>query len=258
MPSHSSSVFNARPLKLNTLTAAISVALAAGIGGIGNVSAQQSGSDVEEVVVTGSYIRRTEGFDAASPVTSFTAEDIEAEGTINMAQIVQNLTFNNGTGTTNSIQGSTNQIANFNLRGLGSRATLTLMDGKRVVQSNVQQLLPTMAIQRMDIVTDGAATIYGTDAVAGVVNIVPYKSYDGFKVELYEEGDDRGDYRRVETSFLGGTSIGDIDIVVAGSFQDGGNLKWDERPQYVRAGLTHNGGPIRVTLSFQPVMPMVI
>ncbi|MBT8146937.1 MAG: TonB-dependent receptor, partial [Gammaproteobacteria bacterium] len=50
------------------------------------------------------------------------------------------------------------------------------------------------------------------------------------------------DYRRVETSFLGGTTLGDIDIVFAGSFQDGGNLKWDERPEYVRAGLTHNGG----------------
>ena len=240
MPSHSRSVFNARPLKLNTLTAAITLALTASVGS--NVSAQQSGADVEEVVVTGSYIRRTEGFDAASPVTTFTAEDLEAEGTINMAQVVQNLTFNNGTGTTNSIQGSTNQIANFNLRGLGSRATLTLMDGKRVVQQNVQQLLPAMAIERMDIVTDGAATIYGTDAVAGVVNIVPYKAYDGIKVEYYEEGDDRGDFRRSETSFLAGTSLGDIDLVFAGSFQDGGNLKWDERPEYIRAGLTHNGG----------------
>lgn len=192
--------------------------------------------------MTGSYIRQTEGFGNASPVTSFSAEDIEAEGTINMAQVVQNLTFNNGTGVTNSIQGTTNQIANFNLRGLGPRATLTLVDGKRVVESNVQQLLPTMAMQRMDIVTDGAATIYGTDAVAGVVNLVPYKSYDGFKIEMYEEGDSRGDYRQVETGFLGGKTIGDIDIVVAGSYRDGGTLSWDDRPEYIRAGLTHNGG----------------
>jgi len=228
----------ARPLALNLLTAAISLALATGV----ETAVAQQGDDIEEVVVTGSYIRRTEGFIAASPVTSFTAEDIQAQGTINMAQVVQNLTFNNGTGVTNSIQGTTNQIANFNLRGLGPRATLTLVDGKRVVEGNVQQLLPTMAIQNMDIVTDGAATIYGTDAVAGVVNIVPYKSYDGFKLEYYEEGDDRGDYRKVETSFLGGTSIGAVDIVVAGSYQDGGNLKWTERPDYVRAGLTHNSG----------------
>jgi outer membrane receptor protein involved in Fe transport len=217
-----------------SLSAAVALALS------GTLLAQDAG--IEEVVVTGSYIRQSEGFANASPVTSFTAEDIEAEGTINMAQVVQNLTFNNGTGVTNSIQGTTNQIANFNLRGLGPRATLTLVDGKRVVQSNVQQLLPTMAMQRMDIVTDGAATIYGTDAVAGVVNLVPYKSYDGFKIEMYEEGDSRGDYRQVETGFLGGKTIGDIDIVVAGSYRDGGTLSWDDRPEYIRAGLTHNGG----------------
>lgn len=223
--------------KLNPLASAVSLSLACLAS-----SLYAQDASIEEVVVTGSYIRQSEGFANASPVTSFTAEDIEAEGTINMAQVVQNLTFNNGTGVTNSIQGTTNQIANFNLRGLGPRATLTLVDGKRVVESNVQQLLPTMAMQRMDIVTDGAATIYGTDAVAGVVNLVPYKSYDGFKIEMYEEGDSRGDYRQIETGFLGGTTIGDINIVVAGSYRDGSAMSWDDRPEYIRAGLTHNGG----------------
>ncbi|NBQ73270.1 MAG: Plug domain-containing protein [Gammaproteobacteria bacterium] len=127
---------NSEKLTRTVLATAISAALAAASGGL---HAQSGGAGIEEVVVTGSYIRQTEGFDAASPVTSFTAADIEAEGTINMAQVVQNLTFNNGTGTTNSIQGTTNQIANFNLRGLGPRATLTLVDGKRVVESNVQR-----------------------------------------------------------------------------------------------------------------------
>jgi len=197
---------------------------------------------VEEVVVTGSYIRRSEGLSAASPVVQFTAEDIEAEGTINMAQVVQNLTFNNGTGITNSIQGTTNQIASFNLRGLGSRATLPLIDGMRVPTDNVQLLVPSMAIQRIDIVTDGAAALYGTDAVAGVVNMVPYQSYDGFKVEVYEENTSRGDYWRRETSFLGGRSFGAVDIVVAGSYQVNDALAWHDRPEYVAVGLTHNSG----------------
>lgn len=207
----------------------------------GPVLAQQ-GPTVEEVVVTGSFIRRTEGISAASPVVSLSAEDIEAQGTINMAQVVQNLTFNNGTPVANSIQGPTNQIAGFNLRGLGERATLTLIDGKRVVTNNVQQLLPPMALQRMDIVMDGAAALYGTDAVAGVVNMVPYTSYDGIKFEYYEEGDDRGDFRRNEISFLAGTTFGDVDIVAAGSHQNSGTLEWHERPEWVSAGLTHNSG----------------
>ncbi len=228
----------ARKTPLKTLTAAISLALF-----YPNVSfAQLSDGDIEEVTVTGSFIRRTEGISAASPVVSFSAEDIEAQGTIDMAQVVQNLTFNNGTSVGNSIQGVTNQIASFNLRGLGERATLPLIDGKRVPTLNVQQLLPTMALARMDIVTDGAAALYGTDAVAGVVNLVPYTSYDGFKLEYYEEGDSRGDFRRNEVSFLTGRSFGAVDMVFAGSLQDSGTLAWHERPEWVRAGLTHNSG----------------
>jgi iron complex outermembrane receptor protein len=168
-------------------------------------SAQQD-PEVEEVVVTGSFIRRSEGIIAASPITSLTADDITDQGTLNMAQIVQNMTFNNGSGVTNSIQasGASSNGAAFNLRGLGERATLQLIDGKRVTNANVQWLLPSIAIQRLDIVTDGAAALYGTDAVAGVINILPYKTYEGLKIEHFNEEDSRGDFRDQTTSFLWG------------------------------------------------------
>jgi len=184
------------------LNSAIALAL---LGGAGHSIAQTT--DVEEVVVTGSYIRRSEGIVAASPLTTFSAEDLESQGTVNMAQVVQNLTFNNGTAVTNSIQGVTSTTSNFNLRGLGPRATLTLIDGKRVASDNVQTMLPASALQRMEIVTDGAAALYGSDAVAGVVNLIPYQSYDGLKIDLFEEGDSRGDFERNEISFLGGKSF---------------------------------------------------
>jgi len=207
------------------------------------VSAQDS--QVEEVIVTGSYIRRSEGLTAASPITQITAEDLEAEGTMNMAQVVVNQTFNNGTGTTESIQagGSNSRSAAFNLRGLGSSATLQLVDGKRTTNGNVQRLLPGIAIERMDIVTDGAAALYGTDAVAGVVNMLPYKSYDGFKLEHFNEQDSRGDFRDQTTSFLWGRELGDgVDLVVSGSYRANGTLQWTDRPKLVRSGLTHNSG----------------
>ena len=128
------------------------------------VSAQQDGSDmeVEEVVVTGSFIRRSEGFTAASPVVQMTSEDLDAEGTANMAQVVQNMTFNGGTAVTNSIQGVSDANPAFNLRGLGPSATLQLVDGKRVTSNNVNALIPDIAVQRIDIVTDGAAALYGS------------------------------------------------------------------------------------------------
>ncbi|PCI79202.1 MAG: hypothetical protein COB20_05310 [SAR86 cluster bacterium] len=207
-------------------------------------SAQQD-STVEEVVVTGSYIRRDEGIIAASPITSLTADDITDQGTLNMAQIVQNMTFNNGSGVTNSIQasGASSNSAAFNLRGLGTRATLQLIDGKRTTNSNVQWLMPSIAIQRLDIVTDGAAALYGTDAVAGVVNILPYKSYEGLKVEHFNEEDSRGDFRDQTTSFLWGKSLGaDVDLVVAGSFRHNGTLEWTDRRKLALAGLTDNNG----------------
>ncbi|MAO39656.1 MAG: hypothetical protein CMK70_05380 [Pseudohongiella sp.] len=204
--------------------------------------AQSDSPEMEEIIVTGSFIRRSEGLNAASPVTQLNAEDLEAQGTVNMAQIVQNLTFNNGTAVTNSIQGVTSTTSNFNLRGLGPRATLTLIDSKRIATDNVQSMLPASALQRIEVVTDGAAALYGTDAVAGVVNLIPYTSYDGVKLEYFEEGDSRGDYSKSEISFLGGRSLGPVDLVVAGSYVDASTLEWAERPDYVRSGLTHNGG----------------
>ena len=162
-----------------------------------------------------------------------------------MAQIVQNMTFNNGSGVTNSIQasGASSNGAAFNLRGLGTRATLQLIDGKRTTNSNVQWLMPSIAIQRLDIVTDGAAALYGTDAVAGVVNVLPYKSYDGLKIEHFNEADSRGDFRDQTTSFLWGKSLGDdVELVVAGSFRHNGTLEWADRPKLLLAGLTDNNG----------------
>ena len=229
--------------KFKPLCAAVSFALLSTTGGV--AVAQQDGADVEEVIVTGTYIRRSEGLIAASPITQLTAEDIIDQGTLNMNQIVQNMTFNNGTGVTGGIQasGGSSNTGAFNLRGLGTRATLQLIDGKRTTNGNIQTLLPNIAIQRMDIVTDGAAALYGTDAVAGVVNMLPYKSYDGFKIEHFNEEDSRGDFRDQTTSFLWGTSLGaDVELVVAGAWRHNGTLKWTDRPSLALAGLTDNSG----------------
>lgn len=203
----------------------------------------QDEPEVEEVVVTGSFIRRSEGFTAASPVTTISSEDLAAEGTVNMGQVVQNMTFNAGSATTNTIQGTSSNTTAFNLRGLGSSATLLLMDGKRTPTSNVNVLLPNIAVQRMEIVTDGAAALYGTDAVAGVVNMVPYKSYDGIKTELYYEQDDGpGNFNEKQVSTLFGTQIaGEIDFVGAFAFREADPLRWIDRPDLMKAGLTSSG-----------------
>jgi len=223
------------PHKRSLLCAAVSLSLLP----LSGVSIAQDES-IEEVVVTGSFIRRSEGFQSASQATQLTAADLEAQGTLNLGEVIQNLTFVNGAASaiTNTIQGTSDRSSNIDLRGLGPRSTLTLLDGKRLANQNVNTQIPTIAIQRLDIVADGAAALYGNEAVAGVVNFVPYKSFDGLRVETYAEGDERGDYDEHSVQMLWGGDIGDLDVVVAGQFRSNSRLGWDERPVLANSGLT--------------------
>ena len=227
------------PHKRSLLHTAISLAL---IPLATHSFAQQGTPDVEEVVVTGSYIRRSEGFAQASQVTQLSAEDLKDEGTLNLGEVIQNMSFVGGPSSsiTNTIQGTSSRTSSIDLRGLGPRSTLTLLDGKRIVNENVNAMMPTIAIQRLDIVADGAAALYGNEAVAGVVNFVPYTSYDGAKVEVYGEQDSRGDYDEQSAQFLWGGDVGDVDVVVAGQFHTNSRLGWDERPDLAQAGLNYS------------------
>lgn len=187
-------------------------------------------TQVEEVIVTGSYIRRSEGFRSASPITQLSVDDISLAGTPNMGDIIHNLNFNQGTTVSaNAFTGASNLSTSLNLRGLGGGATLDLIDGMRVGNSNINAMLPQIAIQRIDIVVDGAAALYGSAAVAGVVNYVPIKSYDGFKIEHMSQGDDAGDYNDVQFSAIWGGDFNGIDIVVAADWRETSRLEMRDR-----------------------------
>lgn len=201
--------------------------------------AQQNQEQMEEIIVTGSFIRRSEGFTQASAVTQLNADDLAAQGTMNLGEVMQNLSFVGGPASsiTQTIQGTSARSSNIDLRGLGARSTLTLVDGKRIAEANVNLLIPTIAISRIDIVADGAAALYGSEAVAGVVNFVPYTSYDGVKLEAYTEQDSRGDYEDHSLQGLWGGSIGDLDVVLAGQVKSNTRLAQDERPRLAQSGL---------------------
>ncbi len=229
-------------LRRKALCAAISLALTP--LAISSHAQQSDEEKIEEVVVTGSFIRRTEGFRAASPVTQLSAEDLATQGTPNMGDVIHNLSFNQGsTVTQNSLTGASSTATSINLRGLGAGATLNLVDGMRVIGTNVNTFLPQIAVQRLDIVTDGAAALYGSQAVAGVVNFVPRTSYDGLRVELYQQGDDRGDYKDTQISMLGGTEWNGLNIVAAAEWRTNGRLKMIDRPDQMTAGLTSSSTP---------------
>lgn len=223
------------PHKRNLLFTAISMSLLP----LSGMTLAQQDDQIEEVVVTGSYIRRSEGFAQASSVLQFSAEDLEAEGTLNMGEVVQQMSFVNGAASaivTMPAQGASSRTSSIDLRGLGARSTLTLLDGKRLVSGNVNAMIPTIALQRIDIVADGAAALYGSEAVAGVVNFVPYHSYDGLKVETFAEGDSRGDWDQHSAQVLWGGDIGGLDVVLAGQFRQQSRLGRDERSSLANSG----------------------
>jgi iron complex outermembrane receptor protein len=171
---------------------------------------------VEQVTVTGSLISNP-GFAAPTPVTTVSTEQIEQRAAGAVFEIIRDIPSFNGTSgpTANSSGAQSASKANLNLRSLGAQRTLVLIDGERHVpdaQTNVfdSNLIPTSLIQRIDIVTGGASATYGSDAVAGVVNFILDKHFEGFKgdwhaaVSQYSDGVEFNPSLAWGTSLLGG------------------------------------------------------
>ncbi|MCH7817661.1 MAG: TonB-dependent receptor plug domain-containing protein, partial [Proteobacteria bacterium] len=153
--------------KRRNLRFAIQACIAASLALPFYASAQQSNDTlVEEIIVTGSFIRR-DNFNQASPLTIITAVDIEEAGTVNMGDILFNLSASSGTSL-----GDTTPFTQPNLRGLGAGATMDLMDGHRLLFGDANNTYPQIAIARIDILLDGASALYGAEAVAGVINYI--------------------------------------------------------------------------------------
>lgn len=151
--------------------------------------------DVEEIVVTGSYIKGTPE-DAPNPVSILTREDLLDQGSPTITEIVKSIGISSGVdGETNQFQSNGQEgAANINLRGLGPGRTLVLMNGKRstysgiaIGQSGYQQFvninnIPVLAIERIEMLRDGASAIYGSDAVAGVANFLTRDTFEGLEI----------------------------------------------------------------------------
>lgn len=147
---------------------------------------------VEEIFVTGSRIAQS-SYTGANPVIVFTADDIEKTGQMSVADILRDSTLNSFGSQRESSGSSQQSQASMSLRGMGNTRTLILMDGHRIAASpkiggavvNMNNI-PTAAIERVDILTGAGSSVYGSDAAAGVVNIIMRDSYDGLTVSLQQ------------------------------------------------------------------------
>ena len=165
--------------------------------------ARERSSGLEEVLVTGTHIR---GADPLSPVTSVTRAEIVQGGYLQADDVIRSLpqAFKGGAAqdvhAATAVSGAANQSfgSGVNLRGLGTTATLVLLNGHRMAPSSYGDftdvsMIPISVIDRVDVVTDGASSIYGADAVAGVVNIITRRNYAGSEVSANFASDRSGD-----------------------------------------------------------------
>jgi outer membrane receptor protein involved in Fe transport len=181
-------------------------------------SPNEGAAAAAEIIVTGSRIT-TAGFSAPTPTTVIGVEAIERNAQPNVFNTIAQLPSLQGSTGTTTGNGTTSQgnngLSSFGLRGLGTIRSLTLIDGQRIAPAYVTGIadvsqLPQLLIQRVDVVTGGASASYGSDAVAGVVNIITNKKFEGFKANIQggitTYGDDRSGLVQVAIgrSFLDG------------------------------------------------------
>ena len=154
------------------------------------VYAQNSGQATERVTITGSSIARvaTEG---ALPVTVLSREEIDRTGATTAQDLVNAIPSNFGGNTTAQNVGATGVASTANLRALGPKYTLVLLNGRRVADYGFGNAvidlnsIPLAAVERIEVLRDGASAIYGADAVAGVINFILRKDYQGAEVSTY-------------------------------------------------------------------------
>ena len=143
--------------------------------------------ELEKMAVTGSRIKRIDA-EGALPVTIIDRETIDRSGESSLAEFVRSLSFNTHGSYRSQNDGAAHGSAQISLRGLGSNRSLVLVDGRRLNRSPVSveyqdlNVIPMGAVERIEVLSDGASAIYGSDAIAGVVNIITRDDYQGWEL----------------------------------------------------------------------------
>ena len=263
---------------------AAALACVAGVSaavGVSGAAAQAQNPDVPSntrpearpdirVEVTGSNIRRVEG-EGALPVTVITREQIDRSGATTPMELLQQISANNSLGATtiaNSVGALTLSAQTASLRGLGGGRTLVLINGHRIenfsgevqgVQGVNLSSIPFQAIERVEVLKDGASAIYGSDAIAGVINFIMRSDYSGAEIGGYYGSPTRGgggeQYQASGTVGLGDLSKDRWNVVLSAQYSEQKSLDQVDRdfsnssyiPSIGLIGISSNTNPGRIT-----------
>lgn len=221
---------NPRTIQPRPLVLAISLGLMMTYAGPGVWAQTEDAITLDKLEVTGSRIKRTES-EGAVPVVVFDREYIERSGTSTVTELVKKVIYNNaGVRDETFTQGFAPASAGVDLRGLGVNRTLVLVNGRRVPLFPFGQdgsasfvdinLIPLSAVERIEILKDGASAIYGSDAIAGVVNIILRQNQEGAELSLQLGGTGEGDGQEGHVSAVGGLSNEKGNITFIADFFD--------------------------------------
>jgi iron complex outermembrane receptor protein len=232
----------------------LATAAALGVGCVFSIASPvfaQQAAPRERIEVTGSNIKRIEG-ETALPVTVITRGDIERMGAQSTEDIVRHITANTAM-YSDTTQGVGYAVSNANLRGLGASSTLVLLNGRRLANQAFGSIggfnaspqavdlntIPFSAIERVEVLRDGASAVYGSDAVGGVINFITRSDYHGGEATVYYGQPENG-RAGSETSATGAFGAGDLakdgwNALVTGRVQYFKSLKAIDQKLYARA-----------------------
>lgn len=171
---------------------------------------------IDEIIVTGSRIRRSD-FESPAPVVSLGVDEIEAAGTTELSEVLLQIP-----GVATAVNGATAQggaqragLDTVDLRNLGANRTLILIDGRRAVSNRGNttsvslSTIPNGFVERIEVLTGGSSAVYGSDAIAGVVNIITESDFEGLRFDTRGQINSRGDNPEYRLRFRSGTKFDD-------------------------------------------------
>jgi iron complex outermembrane recepter protein len=193
-----------------------------------------------EIVVTGSRLRGVAP--VGSTVISLGREEIESSSAVTVDRMIKEIPQNFDLGVSENSRGQSGGSGNItygnsvNIHGLGPYATLVIIDGHRVTSNSRSidpSVLPSLGVERIEVVADGTSAIYGSDAIAGVVNVIPRRSLDGGEAFLRSGVSDEGDFTEKVIGLAYGKVFSRGQIMVAAEHVERSNLSGDDRPFFV-------------------------
>lgn len=212
-------------------------------------SEPDDGVDDTEIVVTGSRVRGAAPVGAS--VIALGRAEIEASSAVTVDRMIKEIPQNFDLGVSENSRGQSGGSGNIvygnsvNLRGIGPYATLVLIDGHRVTNNSRSidpSVLPSLGVERVEVVADGASAIYGSDAVAGVVNLIPRRSLDGGEVFGRSGISDDGVFHEYSLGAALGKVFDRGQIMVAFEHVERSNLSGDDR-SFFTSNQIASGGP---------------